>query len=416
MADGRSTDAEPTAPGGTGDDADVSRTEVALAGASNMPAWLPRAIGLLMLGIAALYVANGLLVRLRTLIVLLLVSLFASFAIEPAVNWLHTKGIRRGLGTFGMLFGLFVFSVGFTVVMGSVVVNEIADFIDEAPEYISELEDWVNNNFDADFDADDLTEQISSADSNVQDLASSLAPRALTVTGQVVGLIFNMFTAALFTFYLVADGPRFRRLICSFMRPDRQRAVLRGWELAIEKTGGYIYSRLLLAVLSGVSTAIFLSIIGIPYALALGLWTGLVSQFVPTVGTYIGGALPVLIALIEDPVKGLLVLAFIVIYQQLENYLFLPRITARTMELHPAVAFGTVIAGASIFGAIGAILALPAAAVIQAVGSTYINRHEVIDSEMTKAPLRADRRSWRDRILGNRPSDEIEPERQDSDS
>jgi predicted PurR-regulated permease PerM len=158
--------------------------------------------------------------------------------------------------------------------------------------------------------------------------------------------------------------------------------VLEGWEIAIEKTGGYLYSRALLAGLSAILMTIFLSIIGVPYQVALGLFMGVTSQFIPTVGTYIGGVLPVLIAFLDSPTKGLATLVYIVVYQQVENYFFSPRITAKTMSLHPAVAFGTVIVGASLAGGIGALLALPAAAVMQAIGSTYIRRHEVIDSEM----------------------------------
>jgi len=75
--------------------------------------------------------------------------------------------------------------------------------------------------------------------------------------------------------------------------------------------------------------------------------------------------------------------AFATLYQQVENYLFAPHITARTMALHPAVAFGSVIAGAGLIGPIGALLALPAGAVLQAIGSTYIERHEVVDTYMT---------------------------------
>ena len=136
-------------------------------------------------------------------------------------------------------------------------------------------------------------------------------------------------------------------------------------------------------MLSALAHWAFFQAIGVPYAAALALFVGLISQFVPTIGTYIAGAVPVLVALAHNPVDGLWVLAFVVAYQQIENYLFAPRITARTMSLHPAVAFATVIAGAALFGAVGALLALPAAAVIQAVGSTYIARHEVIETEMT---------------------------------
>ena len=214
--------------------------------------------------------------------------------------------------------------------------------------------------------------------------------------------MFQAFTVALFTFYLVADGPRLRRTICSTLRPDRQREVLRAWELAIERTGGYIYSRTLLAGLSAVVTWIALTLIGVPYALPLALWVGVVSQFVPVVGTYIAGALPVAIAALNDPVSAIWTLGFIVAYQQVENYFLAPRITARTMDLHPAVAFGTVIAGAAILGPVGALLALPVAAVAQAFISTYIQRHAVVESELTQEPRRRRRsiaavvRAWRE--------------------
>ena len=120
-----------------------------------------------------------------------------------------------------------------------------------------------------------------------------------------------------------------------------------------------------------------------PYPLALGLWVGLVSQFVPTIGTYLAGALPVLIALFHDPVDALWVLVFITVYQQFENLVLSPRITARTMSLHPAVAFGAVIAGGAIAGPIGALLALPAVASIQALISLYAHRYEVVTGPLT---------------------------------
>jgi predicted PurR-regulated permease PerM len=129
---------------------------------------------------------------------------------------------------------------------------------------------------------------------------------------------------------------------------------------------------------------------------------GLISQFVPTVGTYIAGAVPVLVAVAHDPIDGIWVLGFVVAYQQVENYLFAPRITARTMALHPAVAFATVIAGAALFGAVGALLALPAAAVIQALASTYVARHEVIETAMTAEPR--PKRGLLSFVLGRRSS------------
>jgi predicted PurR-regulated permease PerM len=198
-----------------------------------------------------------------------------------------------------------------------------------------------------------------------------------------LSVVFGMFAVALFTFYLVADGPKLRRTICSRLPPDRQRDVLRVWELAIDKTGGYLYSRLLLAVLSAIAHSIAFWIIGVPFPLALALWVGVVSQFIPTVGTYLAGALAVAVAGLSEPVDALWTLGFVVLYQQIENYVLAPRVTAHTMKMHPAVAFGSVIAGAALLGPVGALLALPAAAVLQAFISTIGERHEVVESRLT---------------------------------
>ncbi|MGH8977105.1 MAG: AI-2E family transporter, partial [Acidimicrobiia bacterium] len=156
----------------------------------------------------------------------------------------------------------------------------------------------------------------------------------------------------------------------------------------------YLYSRFILAVLSTVFHWIALAILGVPYALALAVWVGVISQFIPVVGTYLAGALAVLVALLNDPFDGVAILIFVLVYQQVENYIFVPRVTSQTLELHPAVAFGTVIAGAAILGPVGALLALPVAAVIQAFISTLGERHEVVESELTVEQARRPRRSW----------------------
>ena len=120
--------------------------------------------------------------------------------------------------------------------------------------------------------------------------------------------------------------------------------------------------------------------------MALALWVGLVSQFLPVVGTYLAGVLPVLLTFLDSPLKAAIVIIFIVVYQQIENYFFAPRITARTMELHPAVAFGAALGGAALLGFVGALLALPAAAMAQALISGRGKRYDVVDNHLTAVP------------------------------
>ena len=197
----------------------------------------------------------------------------------------------------------------------------------------------------------------------------------------------------LFTYYLVADGPRLRRDICSRLTPSRQARVLQAWELAITKTGGYLYSRALLALLSTFFHWIVFQSIGTPAPIALALWVGLVSQFLPVVGTYLAGILPVVLTLVDSPLNALIIIVFIVVYQQIENYFLAPRITARTMELHPAVAFGAALGGAALLGFVGAVLALPAAAMAQAFLAEWGNRYDVVDNHLTSIPPPKNQRS-----------------------
>jgi predicted PurR-regulated permease PerM len=348
-----------------------------------MPRWVPRAILLFFAGVVGLYVSSWLFTRLRSLLIILLISLFLSFALEPAVNYLQGRGWRRGVATAAVFVGVTIAFGIFLFLMGQLLVDQVVNLVDEAPEYIEETETWVNETFDADVNADDLVQEFQEGGA-AGDFAGDIAGNVVTTAGTVLNVLFQGLTILLFTFYLVADGPRLRRSLLSALNADRQREVLRVWDIAIEKTGGYIYSRALLAGFSALFSGVAFAIIGVPFPVPLALWVGVFSQFVPVIGTYIAGALPIAIALIADPIDALWVLGVILVYQQIENYLFAPRITAQTMDIHPAVAFGGVIAGAALLGPVGALLALPAAATLQAFVSTYVTRHEVVESPLTR--------------------------------
>jgi predicted PurR-regulated permease PerM len=341
-----------------------------------MPAWVPRAIVLFWLGFGVLWLARGVLHSLRSFFLMLLVSLFLSLAMEPAVNALERRGVRRGLGT-GIVFVTIVLALGgFGFAMGSVLADQLNKFVDEAPGLIDDLEAWSRRNISEDIDFAEIRQEFVDGGSASR-WAQELAANALDFGTTILSILFQILTVGLFTFYLVAEGPKFRRAICSRLRPERQREVLRVWDLAIEKTGGFIASRAVLALLSATGHWIVFETVGIDFPLPLAIWVGVLSQFIPVIGTYLAGALPVLIAFISSPSQGLWTLAFVVAYQQIENYVLLPRITARTMEMHVATAFGSVIVGAAVLGPVGALLALPAAATLQAFISSTVQVHEV---------------------------------------
>lgn len=373
--------------GGDGDGGGIDGngpTIGSLLGRQQLPPWFWRAVLAVGFSVLVFIGVRSTIERLTSLLGTLLIALFLSFAIEPAVNHLAARGWRRGRATIACFVLLFGVGGVFVAVMVSLVVTQVADLVDKAPTYITDATRWVNDTFGTEITSTELNTAVRDYQDDITAVATDVGGRVVSLTGSLLGIVFRAFTVALFSYYMISQGPQMRRGVCSLLPPRRQQMVLRLWELAIEKTGGWVYSRLLLAGIAAVSSWVVFSIVGVPSPLALALWLGLVSQFIPVVGTYLGGALPAFVALLDNPIAAVWVLAWILAYQQIENYLLSPRITGQTMNLHPAVAFGSALAGAALFGPMGAVLALPGAAVIQAFITTYLDRHDVIDSDLTK--------------------------------
>ncbi|WBO69179.1 AI-2E family transporter [Streptomyces camelliae] len=343
-----------------------------------MPRWLPRAMVLALALIAVFQLGTWAFHQLTGLLINVLIAFFLALAIEPAVSRMAARGMRRGLATFLVFLVLTIAAAGFITLLGSMLAGQIIKMVEGFPDYLDSLIRWINDSFHTDLKRVDVQEGLLHSDW-LRKYAQNSAAGVLDVSQQVLGGLFQLLTVGLFSFYFAADGPRLRRALCSVLPPARQAEVLRAWEIAVDKTGGYLYSRGLMALISGIAHYILLQALGVPYAPVLGVWVGLVSQFIPTIGTYLAGALPMLIAFTVDPWYAVWVLAFVVAYQQVENYMLQPKLTARTVDIHPAVAFGSVIAGIALLGAVGALIAIPAVATLQAFLGAYVKRYAVTD-------------------------------------
>ncbi|MBT1094293.1 AI-2E family transporter [Streptomyces chartreusis] len=345
---------------------------------ARMPRWLPRSMVLALLLVGVFQLGSWAFHQLLGLLINILIAFFLALAIEPAVSRMAARGMRRGLAAFLVFLGLVVATSGFVTLLGSVLAEQVIKIVEDFPAYLDSVINWVNAHFKTDLKRVDVQEGLLRS-AWLREYVENSATGVLDVSAQVLGGLFQLLTITLFSFYFAADGPRLRRAICSVLPPAKQAEVLRAWEIAVAKTGGYIHSRGLMALVSGVAHYIMLEALGVPYAPVLAMWVGLVSQFIPTIGTYLAGALPMLIAFTVDPWYALWVLIFVVVYQQFENYLLQPKLTARTVDIHPAVAFGSVIAGTALLGAVGALIAIPAVATLQAFLGAYVKRYDVTD-------------------------------------
>ncbi|GFH39346.1 AI-2E family transporter [Streptomyces pacificus] len=366
------------APDGSGGSGGDCRAAGAAVPQLRMPRWLPRAMVLALALYGCFQLGSWAFHQLIGLLVNVLIAFFLALAIEPAVGRMAARGIRRGIATFLVFIAVLAASVGFVVVLGSMLAGQIVEMVEDFPEYLDQVINWINRTFHSELSRVAIQDSLLRSDW-LQKYVQNGATGVLDVSATVLGGLFKLLTIFLFSFYFAADGPRLRRALCSVLPPSKQAEVLRAWEIAVDKTGGYLYSRGLMALISGFAHYVLLAMLDVPYAPALAVWVGLVSQFIPTIGTYLAGALPMLIAFTTNPWYALWVLGFVLIYQQFENYVLQPKLTARTVDIHPAVAFGSVIAGTALLGAVGALIAIPAVATLQAFLGAYVKRYTVTE-------------------------------------
>jgi len=317
--------------------------------------------------------------RLSGVLFMVFVSVFAAVALEPAVHFLVKRGWRRGAAAGVVFLAVAALSLGFLGALAPLFVQQINQMVELIPRWAADALAWVNETFEIDLTELGIDDVGADIAGGVQKVGGFLVGGVIGLTAGVAGLLILITTVALFTYYMLAELPKLQRSVLQWMPEGRQRRALRIWDLAVEKMGGYIYSRLVLAFVSAAISTTFLAILDMPFALSLGIWIGVLSQFIPVVGAYLAAILPAVVALSSrGPSTMLWVILFLTAYQQVENFVFSPRITRRAMEIHPAVSVAAILIGGNLMGGIGVVLALPMAGIIQAIIAETGGRHKVV--------------------------------------
>ncbi len=310
-----------------------------------------------------------------------LMSWFFAMAMAPAVDRLATR-MSRGLATLIVMGSVALFLVLFIAAFGALLVDQVIQILESLPTIAEEGLAWFNETFQTAYSAQELLAQVNLDKAALQRIASEVALGIFGIATSVLGTVFGLFTFALIAFYLSADGPRLRRYIASMLPPRSQEVFLNVWTITADKTGRYVAARVVLAAINSICSGIVFAIIGLPYWLPLAIWTGVVAQFVPTIGTYISIILPVIVGLLSgNPWLGVIVLVYALIYQQIENLTIEPKISAKAVDVHPAFAFVAVLLGAALFGVSGALLAIPVSAMILSLTDIYVQRHTLLEDD-----------------------------------
>lgn len=337
-------------------------------------------VGLVVLGLIALALFVQFLLREGGgILFIVLMAWFAAIAMAPVVAWL-SRYMKRGVATLLVMVSFILFAAFFLLAFGNLLVDQLVELAQAVPGVITEALRWANERLGTDYEFQDILSLFEIETADIALYAGEIAIGVLGFVTSLVGSVFSIFTFGLFLFYFSAQLPQFQRWVAGLFPERAQEFVMTAWRLTSQKTGGYIGARIILASINSFFTGIVFFLIDMPYWLPLALWVGIVAQFVPTIGTYISAILPVLVGLLSDrPVVGIIALVWAILYQQVENLLIEPRISARAVNVNPAVAFGSVLLGASLFGVAGAFLAIPVTAMLFAMLDTYGKRYELIE-------------------------------------
>jgi predicted PurR-regulated permease PerM len=299
----------------------------------------------------------------RSVLGMLFIALFLAVALGPVVEFFVRRKVRRGLAiliTYLLLLGS-VFGLGLLVVPP--IVSGVNDFVDNVPTYVRDLRDSKTfRDYDDKYDiTPKLEEQARKLPTHLSEAASGLR----TVTVGVFGVVVQLVTILVMTFFMLVDGKRMLAFAFRELGPERGPRLQRVGEDVYRAVGGYVAGNLLISVIAGITSYIVMRILGIPFAVPLAV---LVAFFdlIPLVGSTIAGVIIAIVAAIVGfPGKLIAWVIFLVIYQQVENNVLQPIVYRRTVSIHPLLVIVAVLIGGSLLGVLGALLAIPIAATIQ---------------------------------------------------
>jgi predicted PurR-regulated permease PerM len=306
---------------------------------------------------------------IREVIGLVLVAGFLAIALAPPVNWLNRRRVPRWLAILFvyLAFGSAIFGIGLLIVPP--LVTGVQNLSDDLPGYVDDLRQ--NQTFRDYDDRYQITEKLRE---QLQELPSKLGDAAGTLRDVTVG-VFNrfvqLFSILVITFFLIKDGDRILAFLYRQLSSERERRWRSIADDVSDAISGYVFGNFVISVLAGLITYVTLSVLDVPFALPLAILFGFF-DLVPLVGATLGGILVgIVVAFVNFPAGLIVWTAVLILYQQLENNLIQPFVYGRAVELHPLLVIVAILVGAALLGVLGALIAIPAAAAVQAVVRDY---------------------------------------------
>jgi predicted PurR-regulated permease PerM len=317
------------------------------------------------LGVAVAYGLVKALIAVQSVLVLLLTAAFLAIGLNPAVEALERRHMRRGFAVGLVLLAVLAFFTGFGFAVVPPIVDQAQEFVEQgAPAFIAQLQDSERiAELDERFGLLERAEQLLE---DPERIGVSAAGGVLGVGRVVFGAFFSALTVLIVTLYFLANLPSIKAHAYRLVpRSRRARVGLLADEI-LSRVGGYVAGAVAIATLAALTTFLLLRLLGVDYAVALSMLVFL-TGLIPLIGATIGAVVVVSVALFTSVKAGVIVAIYYLVYQQVENYFLYPRIMQRSVNVSPAATVVAVLVGGSLLGVLGALLAIPIAAAVQLV-------------------------------------------------
>ncbi len=322
-----------------------------------------RSIARAVLIVVAVLLTIYVLYLLRKPLSWLIIAAFIAVAAAGPVNVLQRR-MRRGFAIAIVYLVIALIPVGLGALLIPPIVSQSEDLADNAPEYVQDVEDFVNDNktlqnLNEDYD---ITGKLQDEAAKLPDKIPDAAGVLSDIGVGLVNSIFAAVTILILSIFMVAGGPRWVKSFVEAQSADHAERIERTLQRIANAIGNYVGGALLQATIAGVTAFIVLNILGAPFAGPLALVV-FFFDLIPVVGATIAAFLVAIVMLfVNFPVALIIWVIFAIAYQQFENYVIQPQIQRRATEIDPFLVLVAVLFGSTLFGVIGALLAIPAAA------------------------------------------------------
>lgn len=318
--------------------------------------WARVAAAVLLVG-----VGFGLLWALRGILLILIASMVLAIGLQPAIGWFERRGFKRGWGLGLILLGGLIVFGGLAAVLVPFIASQLSELIERLPEFVERARE-APGMLGSMVDYLGIDAFLEGGDGSAEDLGVD----PMQAVSDIGGTLFSLLTVLVVTPYFALEYPSLKFWAVRLLRPRHRKDFLAVLSDSTDLIANYIVGNLVISVIAGLVAFIGLWFLDIRYALALAAWVAL-TDVIPAVGATIGALGVAVVVSFQGNDKLIAAMILLFAYQMLENYVIAPRVMNRAVDLNPATVIVALLIGGSLAGLVGALLALPVAAMIKVV-------------------------------------------------